>query len=79
MMHYHKTGEICIKSYVVEGIGEDFLIIMYYLIKLMTCYGNDSESFLMTRELLTKEGIYAGGSCGSAVVGAISMLNLLIA
>ena len=25
----------------------------------------------MTRELLTKEGIYAGGSCGSAVVGAI--------
>ena len=26
LMHYHKTGEICeAKSYVVEGIGEDFL------------------------------------------------------
>ena len=32
---------------------------------------NDKESFHMTREMLTKEGIYAGGSCGSAVVGAI--------
>ena len=37
LMHYHKTGEICeAKSYVVEGIGEDFYLTMYCLIKLMT-------------------------------------------
>ena len=73
LMHYHKTGEICeAKSYIVEGIGEDFLPdnVLFDLIDDFVMV-NDKESFLMTRELLTKEGIYAGGSCGSAVVGAI--------
>ena len=73
LMHYHKTGEICeAKSYVVEGIGEDFLPdnVLFNQIDDFVMV-NDKESFLMTRELLTKEGIYAGGSCGSAVVGAI--------
>jgi cystathionine beta-synthase len=31
----------------------------------------DKESMLMTRALLTKEGIFAGTSCGAAVVGAL--------
>ena len=73
LMHYHKTGEICeAKSYVVEGIGEDFLPdnVLFDQIDDFVMV-NDKESFLMTRELLTKEGIYAGGSCGSAIVGAI--------
>ena len=73
LMHYHKTGEICeAKSYVVEGIGEDFLPdnVLFDQIDDFVMV-NDKESFLMTRDLLTKEGIYAGGSCGSAVVGAI--------
>ena len=73
LMHYHKTGEICeAKSYVVEGIGEDFLPdnVLFDQIDDFVMV-NDKESFLMTRELLTREGIYAGGSCGSAVVGAI--------
>lgn len=73
LMHYYKTGEICeAKSYVVEGIGEDFLPdnVLFDQIDDFVMV-NDKESFLMTRELLTKEGIYAGGSCGSAVVGAI--------
>ena len=73
LMHYHKTGEICeAKSYVVEGIGEDFIPdnVIFDLIDDFVMV-NDKESFLMTREMLTKEGIYAGGSCGSAVVGAI--------
>ena len=73
LMHYHKTGEICeAKSYVVEGIGEDFIPdnVLFDLIDDFVMV-NDKESFLMTREMLTNEGIYAGGSCGSAVVGAI--------
>ena len=73
LMHYYKTGEICeAKSYVVEGIGEDFIPdnVLFDLIDDFVMV-NDKESFLMTREMLTKEGIYAGGSCGSAVVGAI--------
>ena len=64
LMHYHKTGEICeAKSYVVEGIGEDFLPdnVLFDQIDDFVMV-NDKESFLMTRELLTKEGIYAGGS-----------------
>lgn len=79
LMHYHKTGEICeAKSYVVEGIGEDFLPdnVLFNQIDDFVMV-NDKESFLMTRELLTKEGIYAGGSCGSAVVGAIRYAETL--
>ena len=73
LMHYHQTGEIGeAKSYVVEGIGEDFIPknVIFDLIDEFVMV-NDKESFLMTREMLTQEGIYAGGSCGSAVVGAI--------
>ena len=79
LMHYHKTGEICeAKSYVVEGIGEDFLPdnVLFDQIDDFVMV-NDKESFLMTRELLTKEGVYAGGSCGSAVVGAIRYAETL--
>ena len=71
--HYAKTGEICeAHSYVIEGIGEDFIPENYdfSVIDDFEIVG-DKESFLMTRALLKKEGIYAGGSAGAAVVGAI--------
>ena len=35
----------------------------------------DKESFLMTRDLLTKEGLYSGISSGSAVVGAMKWVR----
>lgn len=71
--HYHKTKEIIpAENYVLEGLGEDFLpenvnfdtIDDFVVIE-------DEESFQMTREMLREEGIYAGGSCGAAVQGAI--------
>jgi cystathionine beta-synthase len=37
----------------------------------------DKESFLMTRRLLKEEGIYAGGSAGAAICGAIKYAKKL--
>ena len=73
LMEYHQTGEMGeAHSYVVEGIGEDFLPdnVIFDQIDSFVRVG-DEESFHMTRRLLQEEGIYAGGSSGSAVVGAI--------
>lgn len=60
------------EGYLIEGIGEDFIPDNYDFKQVddMVQVG-DKESFLMTRELLTREGIYAGVSSGSAVVGAV--------
>ncbi|PKL78257.1 MAG: pyridoxal-5'-phosphate-dependent protein subunit beta [Ignavibacteriae bacterium HGW-Ignavibacteriae-4] len=70
---FWKTGEVIeAHGYVLEGIGEDifpdnldFSVIDDFVMI------DDKESFVMTRRLLTEEGIYAGGSSGAAVVGAI--------
>lgn len=79
LAHYKKTGEICeAHSYVLEGIGEDFLpdninfdvIDDFVVVK-------DEESFQMTRRLLKEEGIYTGGSAGGAVLGAIRYAKTL--
>jgi cystathionine beta-synthase len=38
---------------------------------------DDRECFLMTRELVRREGIFCGGSCGAAVMGAIKYARAL--
>ena len=79
LAHYKKTGEMGeAHSYVLEGIGEDFLPenVHFDTIDDFVMVG-DEESFQMTRRLLKEEGIYAGGSCGSAVVGAIRYAKTL--
>ena len=71
--HYAETGEMMeAKSYVLEGVGEDFIPGNYDFdnIDSWEMIG-DKESFLMTRRLLKEEGIYAGGSAGAAICGAI--------
>ena len=71
--HYWKTGEISTAhSYVLEGIGEDF-IPENYDFKVIDDFMvvEDGESFLMTRKLLSRQAIYCGGSSGAAVLAAI--------
>jgi cystathionine beta-synthase len=70
---YFKTGQMVeAHSYKVEGIGEDFIPSIYDfsviddMVKV-----TDKESFLMARRLVREEGIFCGGSSGSAVVGAM--------
>jgi cystathionine beta-synthase len=69
----YKTGSAKTrpKTYKIEGIGEDF-IPKNYDFSVITDMGqvDDKSAFLMTRELLTKEGLYCGISCGAAVAGA---------
>lgn len=64
------------KTYKIEGIGEDFIPKNYDLSLIDDMVQvEDKESFLMTRDLLTKEGLYAGVSSGSAVIGAIKWVK----
>ncbi len=77
--HYAKTGEMGqAHSYVLEGVGEDFIPENYDFDNIddWVVIG-DKESFLMTRKLLKEEGIYAGGSAGAAIVGALKYAKTL--
>ena len=64
-------NEVPAKTYVMEGIGEDFIPDNYDFDQYdEVVQVGDKETFLMTRELLVKEGIFSGMSSGAAVVGA---------
>jgi cystathionine beta-synthase len=79
LAHYKQTGEIGeARPYVLEGIGEDIipLNIDWDVIDDFVTVA-DKESFIMTRKLLAQEGLYAGGSSGAAVVGAIKYAQTL--
>ncbi|MBL8089470.1 MAG: pyridoxal-phosphate dependent enzyme [Anaerolineales bacterium] len=66
------------KTYKVEGIGEDFLpstMDINYVDAIERA--GDRESFLWARQLVRQEGIFAGGSSGSAIAGAIKYCKKL--
>ena len=66
------------KTYKVEGIGEDFLPSATDLsIVDWIERAGDRESFLWARQLVRQEGIFAGGSSGSALAGAIKYCRKL--
>ncbi len=63
-------------TYLVEGIGEDFLpTTMDFENVDDVVRVNDRECFLMTRRLVREEGIFCGASCGAAVAGALKYLR----
>ena len=73
--NYFKEGKIIEPHvYKVEGIGEDYLVkaVDFSVIDDIVQV-NDRESFLMTRRLAREEGIFAGGSSGSAMVAAMKI------
>ncbi len=75
---YFKKGKIqsLPKTYKIEGIGEDFIPKNYdFSVVDDVVQVEDKESFLMCRDLLTKEGLYCGVSAGSAVVGAMKWVK----
>ncbi len=71
---YVTTGQIPseVGSWVVEGIGEDFIPDIADLSRVRKAYSiNDRESCETARELLVREGILAGSSSGTLVASAL--------
>jgi cystathionine beta-synthase len=66
------------KTYKVEGIGEDFLpsTTDISIVDGIERAG-DRESFLWARQLVRQEGIFAGGSSGAALAGAVKYCRRL--
>jgi cystathionine beta-synthase len=59
-------------SWMVEGIGEDFLPPISDFTRVKKAYSiTDKESFLVGRELLAKEGILGGSSSGTILAAAL--------
>ncbi len=74
LAHYVDTGTIQeeVGSWLVEGIGEDFLPPVCDLSRTQRAYTiSDDESFHIAREVLDKEGILAGSSSGTLIAAAL--------
>lgn len=68
----HLPPEPFLKTYKVEGIGEDFLpSAMDLSVVDEVIQVGDKESFLTTRRLVREEAIFCGGSSGTAVAAAL--------
>ncbi|HEX5411733.1 MAG TPA: pyridoxal-phosphate dependent enzyme [Terriglobia bacterium] len=66
------------ETYKVEGIGEDFLPgALDFSVIDDVVQVNDKDSFLWARKLARSEAIFAGGSAGTAVAGAMKVLPAL--
>ena len=74
LTQYINEGTLSTKSssWMVEGIGEDFLPPISDFTRVKKAYAiSDKESFLTARELLMKEGILGGSSTGTLLAAAL--------
>jgi cystathionine beta-synthase len=74
LAQYINEGTLSTKSasWMVEGIGEDFLPSISDFSRVKKAYAiTDKESFLAGRELLAKEGILGGSSTGTLLAAAL--------
>ncbi|MEP6908538.1 MAG: pyridoxal-phosphate dependent enzyme [Pseudoxanthomonas sp.] len=74
LTEYINEGTLSEKSgsWMVEGIGEDFLPKISDFTRVKKAYAiSDKESFLTARELLAKEGILGGSSTGTLLAAAL--------
>ena len=74
LTEYINEGTLSTKSasWMVEGIGEDFLPSISDFTRVKKAYAiTDKESFLAARELLAKEGIFGGSSTGTLTAAAL--------
>ncbi len=74
LAQYINEGVLSTKSssWLVEGIGEDFLPPISDFSRVKKAYAiSDRESFLAGRELLMKEGILGGSSTGTLLAAAL--------
>jgi cystathionine beta-synthase len=75
---YTKTMSEDFKPYKVEGIGQDFVpgtLHFEFIDEIIEV--TDRESFLAARRLTREEGIFSGGSAGTAVAGALKLAERL--
>lgn len=74
LTQYINEGTLSTKSgsWLVEGIGEDFLPQISDFSRVKKAYAiSDAESFHTARELLAKEGILGGSSTGTLLAAAL--------
>jgi len=74
LAQYINEGTLSTKSasWMVEGIGEDFLPTISDFSRVKKAYAiTDKESFLTARELLAREGVLGGSSTGTLVAAAL--------
>jgi len=74
LAQYINEGTLSTKSasWMVEGIGEDFLPSISDFSRVKKAYAiSDKESFLTARDLLGKEGVLGGSSTGTLLAAAL--------
>src|SRR3989338_7632281 len=75
---YTKKFSPVFKTYKVEGIGQDYVpgVLQFQFVDEVIEV-TDKESFIMARRLTREEGIFVGGSAGTALAGAMKVAERL--